>query len=750
MKKGLLTALALVALIALPALLDAQAAPATAQPSAISVILSYHEDNSGTFRVMSGNTTEVTGIQDGDPLKPGWTVVTGAGDVAELKLTATGTIIKISQNTNFTVDGLRTETGGQDIFSLGVGKIRTVAGRASDKDRYQIKTQSAVCGVRGSDIVVEFAEATTSRVYTLEGTGWIQDVKTGQTLDVPQGDFADALASSFQAAPIPQDVLSGLEKEMNFVKLNPADAISQEKAYQQEQEQAQQPQQPSQPSAPAQGSFMDGVFAALHNVLAFEIGTITIDGQAYGMAVLEPTFTTGKLKMALYLPIIYHSNMLDPGNWYHPGGNDEWSFGTDQGGDPARVVADFSRDLLLKFKYVEYGRQRDPFFLKLGNLEDITIGHGLVMRNFANDADFPSIRRLGVNVGADFGGGGFEAMVSDAVPNIINGTVYPPDIMGARLYVRPVPGFRGALGISTIVDLNPAADYFSPDGSILPPAAGSPFFVFPGADLDLPFVESDAFGLVFFTDTAFFLPFLRSSPTDPAVTSIPAGFQQSALWSPPSAIRLKNWGASAGFFGNLIIPDFTWRLEYRIYTGVFMPELYDSSYVRTRNQYVLSTLVYLTDPTNHAFNVYNMGIYGEAGFTLSRIFAVKAGYFWPWVADPSTGTWAASQSNPDRFVASFELMKGAIPFVNLSGALSYERTNLFYGGSLPTSLNDAFFSAYTDFAARITYSISPIMDISLLYTITPVFNPDGSLHYSGTNVLPDMATSVSIMTSVQL
>ena len=747
MKKGLLTALVFGALVAQPALVVAQANPATAQPSAISVILSYHEDNSGTFRVMSSNTTEVAGIQDGDPLKPGWTVVTGAGDVAELRLTATGTIIKISENTNFTVEGLRTETGGQDIFSLGIGKIRTVAGRASDKDRYQIKTQSAVCGVRGSDIVVEFAEATTSSLYTLEGTGWIQDVKTGQTLDVPQGDFADALAPSFQAAPIPQDVLTDLHKEMNFVKLNPADAISQEKAYQQEQ--AQQPQQPAQPSAPAQGSFMDGVFAALHNVLAFEVGTITIDGQPYGMAVLEPTFTTGKLKMALYLPIIYQSNMLDPADWYHPGGNDEWSFGTDQGGDAGRVVADFTRDLLLKFKYVEYGRQRDPFFFKLGNLEDITIGHGLVMRNFANDADFPSVRRVGVNIGADFADGGFEAMVSDAVPNIINGTVYPPDVMGARFYVRPVPGFRGALGISTIVDLNPAADYFSPDGASAPPAAGSPIFVFPGADLDIPFVESDSFGLVFFTDTAFFLPILRSSPADLAFTSLQSGFQSPAIWSPSSAIKLKNWGASAGFFGNLIIPDFTWRLEYRIYTGAFTPELYDSSYVRTRNLYVLNTLSYLTDPTNPAFNVYNMGIYGEAGFTLGKIFSLKAGYFWPWVADPSTGVWATSESNPDRFVASFELMKGAIPFVNLSGALSYERTNLFYG-STPASLNDAFFSPYSDFTARITYSVSPIMDISLLYTITPVFNPDGSLHYSGTSFLPDMATSVSITTSVQL
>ena len=474
MRKRFSTALALAALLASPAILLAQAAAATAKPPAISVTLSYHEDNSGTFRVMSGKTTEVTGIQDGDELKPGWTIVTGEGDLAELKVNHTGTIIKISQNTNFTVEALRTETSGQDIFSLGVGKVRTVAGRASTKDKYQIKTGSAVCGVRGSDIVVEFVEASTSKLYTLEGTGWIQDIKTGQALDVPQGDFADALAASFKPEPIPQDVLSGLQQEMNFVKLDPADALSQEKAYDQEQaSQAQQAaQNPATPPAPAQNGFMDNLFAALHDILGFEIGSVTINGQTYGKAVLEPTFTVGNLKMALYLPIIYQDNMLDPGDWYHPQGNDEWSFGTDQGGDPGRVVADISRDLLLKFKYVEYGRQRDPFFFKLGNLEDITIGHGLIMRDFSNDGDFPVVRRVGVNIGADFGGGGFEAMVNDAVPTIVNGSVYPPDILGGRLYVRPIPGFRGAIGFSAIVDLNPARDFYDPSTGAVGPGSG--------------------------------------------------------------------------------------------------------------------------------------------------------------------------------------------------------------------------------------------------------------------------------------
>ncbi|MGA2764279.1 MAG: hypothetical protein ABSG17_13030, partial [Spirochaetia bacterium] len=82
-------ALALGVLLVAPGLLFAQASPTTAKPPAISVTLSYHEDNSGTFKVMADKTTEVPGIQDGDELKAGWTVVTGAGDLAELKLNHT-------------------------------------------------------------------------------------------------------------------------------------------------------------------------------------------------------------------------------------------------------------------------------------------------------------------------------------------------------------------------------------------------------------------------------------------------------------------------------------------------------------------------------------------------------------------------------------------------------------------------------------------------------------------------------------
>ena len=181
------SAIALTALLALPGVLFAQSAPATAKPAAVSVTIVYHENNSGTFDVRDEKGASLGDPTDGDELKVGWTIVTGKGDVAELKMNHTSTIIKVSGNTNFKLEKLRGGTGGQDVFSLAIGKVRTVAGKASTKDQYQIKTQSAVCGVRGSDIVVETTDGTSAKVSTLEGTGWIQPIPAGQSYNVDDG-----------------------------------------------------------------------------------------------------------------------------------------------------------------------------------------------------------------------------------------------------------------------------------------------------------------------------------------------------------------------------------------------------------------------------------------------------------------------------------------------------------------------------------------------------------------------------------
>ncbi|HEY9595542.1 MAG TPA: FecR family protein [Spirochaetia bacterium] len=730
MKIKVTLAIALLALLVIPGAVFAQSTPAKAAPPAISVTLEYFENNSGVFDIKDDKGVSVTDPQIGDQLKIGWTVITGKGDVAELKMTHTSTIIKLAQNTNFKLDKLRTDSGGQDVFSLAVGKVRTVAGKASTKDQYQIRTQSAVCGVRGSDVVIEYEEGVVESISTLEGTGWIQNA-AGQAIDVAQGFFADALAATFQAVQIPQDVLQGLMDEMKFTKLDVNQVLEINKAWQASLQQPAEPaeggQTPSTPPAPATSSFMDSIMEKLKDILGVEIGSVTIGGVTWSKVVVSPTFQLGNLKAALYLPVIYQGDMFNPADYYKPAGNNEWSFGTDQGSDPWKIAGDIATDLFLKIKYVEWGRQRDPFFFKVGNLNDITIGHGLIMRNFANDADFPSVRRVGVNVGMDFGGAGIEAMVNDAAD---------PDLVGGRFFVRPVPNFKAALGVSAVVDLDPAKD--APGGSS---TYGSPIFINPGVDLDIPFFESDFFSIVAFADAAGMIPYFQS-----AYGSIAPGFQWNAMFPGGTAnpTDIRNWGVAAGLFGNLIIRDFTWRLEYRDYTGAFLPQFYGPAYERQRLTYVNRVIDFLANPGNYTGQT--MGIFGEGGIALSKLFSFKMSYFWPWSQDPTTG---AFNFEDDQFVATFVLEKGVIPVVNIWGTVSYERTNF-----IPTFIqtgSGSLFDANTVVSASVNYSVTSNLDVSLLYTTTAHRNSDGSIYYpNGPLGLPQMDISFAIQTQVHL
>jgi hypothetical protein len=725
-------AIALAALLVLPSVLFAQAAPAKAKPPAISVTLEYFENNSGIFDIKDATGASITSPQFGDELKVGWTVITGKGDLAELKMTHTGTIIKVSQNTNFTLSQLRGETGGQDAFALTVGKVRTVAGKASGKDLYQIKTQSAVCGVRGSDIVVESLPGTFDRLTTLEGIGWIQNL-AGQALEVAQGFAVDAL-NGFQAVKVPQETLDGLVDDMKFTKLDVNETMAINKAWQETQ--GNPPPAPTQPTTPApttppppkKNTGLDNLMTALHDILGMEIGSVNIGGTTYQMVTLEPTFKIGSFKAALYLPVVYTGDMFNPADWYRPRGNNEWSFGTDQT-DTLPIVEDVLTDLLLKIKYVEWGQQRDPFFFKVGNLEDITIGHGLIMRNFANDADFPSIRRVGVNLGLDFGGFGFEAMVDDAAN---------PDIFGGRIYFRPIPGFKAALGLSTLVDWRPAQDF--PGGAA---EAGDPIFINPGVDLDLPFFESDPFSIVAFADGAFMIPYFRSTPS--VVSDVPDGFAWNAVYDPTASLPIKNWGVAAGLFGNLIIRDFTWRVEFRDYTGAFIPQIYGTGYQRQRSQFVAQVLGYLSDPSLTQ-DSQTLGIFGEGGLTLSKLFSLTLSYFWPWTQDPTTHKFTFEN---DNFLVKFTLQKGVIPVVNIWGTIAYQRTNFISTFISPRGAS--FFDANTLVSATINYPVTSFLDVSLLYTTTAQRDGEGNVIYAKEgDVLPALATTLAIMTTVHL
>lgn len=642
-------------------------------------------------------------VQEGDAIPVGATVRTGAGTSVELRLKPNGTLIKLAKMTTFKVEGLATPQKDHNGFTLVSGKLRAIAATGS---QYSIYTSTTVAGVRGTDFSMSFQEG--AKALLLVKRGKVEFGARGEgdaianAIMVSAGQFADFF-KGLKAAPFTPEMLGEEYGELDIPDER-APAQAEEPAA--EEPAGQDEALALEPDADGtKGTDEDGASAAdkaespfvawLGDALGMEIGSITINEQTWAKAVIQPTFTIGKLKAGLYLPIIYSDNLFDPSTWYRPRGNDEWSFGFDQGDWP-EAIADAATDLALKIKFVEYGQPlEDPFFFKVGNLASFTIGHGLLMRNYANDADFPAVRHIGLNIGMDMESWGFEALTNDLVDN---------QILGGRIYVRPLPSSRLAFGLSAAADLYPASDYDDATADLY----GDPIFIGGGVDMDLPIIEADAFGLRFFADGAAMVPYVREG----GMGAGDSGFRFDMVYSNGA---LKNWGAATGFIGNVLFID--WRLEYRYFTGAFSSPFFDSSYERRRSTLVKEWAAYLNGTVDIEQSPSVMGVYGEGGFSFMREkLSLSLGYFWPWSADASSLEEQLSTSD-DYFKAELVVKKGLIPVLDLAGSITYERRSF-----IQSIVNgDAMlFDENTVFSGELSFPVpgAPNLDLALIVSTT--------------------------------
>jgi len=459
---------------------------------------------------------------------------------------------------------------------------------------------------------------------------------------------------------------------------------------------------------------------------------------------MQPTFQIGKLKTALYLPIIYEKDMFNPEMWYHPKGNDEWSFGTDQAeGDYVAIGKDILSDLFLKIKYLQWGNQRDDFFFKVGNMNNFTISHGLIMNNYANDADFPSIRRIGLNFGMDMEKWGFELMSNDLTDI---------QIIGGRVYFRPVG--KLAIGGSVVTDINPGnnlpATYNASNDIMTDEMIGDPVFINSGLDLDLPVIESELMSIILFADIATMLPYFKADATGSGLADVTAGLHTEALISD---IGLKNYGANAGVFGNIL--GIRYNVHARYFTGTFRPSFYGTNYDRTSGEYAIQNAQYiqdLADGNTADYEGLSMGIFGQAGYTLPKIFSLDIGYMWPFGFD---GDGNLVELTDDEVILTGTLEKGVIPGIDISGSISYSRTKfapmVMQKITSTVAADDkpmGWIDEYTVMKGEVIYGVSENLDLAALLTGAVARDDDGSVIYDPDTGAQQAAITFSIETRV--
>jgi len=667
-------------------------------------------------------------LLEGDSIRTNNTTV-------ELQLEPNGSILKLSESTALRVEGFQRDVNSSNDFALLGGKLRAVAARTvKNSNNYSVFTQSAVAAVRGTDFIIG------SEGKLVVGEGAVDFIKsaTGETLSVTSGMVADILGDTFSALALTAEQLAEEFQSFEFTALSPAvvpghstneEVAEEEEEVVEEEEEEETVQADATPlpvvpeeteektvvESSSEPSALEKFLAPIGEFLGMEIGSITLDGKTWSKMVFQPEFAIGELQTALYLPFIYETNVFDSNDWYKPAGNDEWSFGTDTKyrGDILAIASDIMGDLFLKIKYVKWGQQRDPFYLKFGNLNDMTLGHGILMSNFANDADFPAVRKAGLNVGFST-----EKLVLEFVAD----DLARPQVFGTRVGFKPGGGIF-TLGVSAVTDINPDVAVEMDSNGDNP--YGEYIFINPAFDFDVSIIENDILSIVLFGDVASMLPLKDGTPQTAYIYNGNGGSFLN---------NIQNYGAASGLFGNVLFIDY--RLEYRFSKGQFRPGFYNSTYDRLKGLTVAEIDNYLNLATLPVGEI-NQGIYGNVSANIMDMAFLSGGYLWPWEAD---GSFDPSQ---DYFHLKLSIEPGVIPVIGIYGSVSYDRTGLVQ------SIMDGGFQLIdgsTVFKGEVVYPFAPTMDIALLVASAVSRDADGNVIYVSGK--PEVYNSFTVETRV--
>lgn len=199
----------------------------------------------------------------------------------------------------------------------------------------------------------------------------------------------------------------------------------------------------------------------LYGALGFDV----IDGDTWVTVALRPELSFGRLGVGLHLPLRFStaSGELRSEDW------------------------DTASDYFSFFRYVRWAHKGDPLYVRVGIQDNATIGHGSIMRHYANTLDDDD-RKTGFVLDMNRGAWGFESIYSNFAR---------AEILGGRAYYRPF--FQGTrwpllktlgIGATLVTDMDPNP-YGPGDAAVVM-----------GFDIDMPIIRRSTFDLTLYYDHA--------------------------------------------------------------------------------------------------------------------------------------------------------------------------------------------------------------------------------------------------------
>ena len=372
------------------------------------------------------------------------------------------------------------------------------------------------------------------------------------------------------------------------------------------------------------------------------IGVTVINGKAYYLFHLMPELAFGKIGVGLDVNI----RVGEDGKIRHEDFNEAY-------------------DYLRLIRYVRYGMKHDPLYVRLGAMDYSRLGHGYLVYLYRNSASY-DLRKVGIELDADFEKFGFESMYSD-----IGGA----GLFGLRGYVRPLQ-YTHAASIPVIGGLETgvtfAADFHAdanktwgdPLGTIRNANDGGSLAAI-GVDLGFPLLSMSS---------------LRST--------LYADYAKIADYGSGAAI-----GIDVNFTG-LGPMMLSAKYERRFVGDQFLPSYFDALYEMERYQ-VIDTTRFVSKAQLLQNAPSFEGYYGELLLSVFGTINLVGGYQSP-----------VGQRNAGRIHLEVET-GNALPGILLAGG--YDKKNV--GSVFKVDNNSLFF-------AQVGYRPVPYMSVSMLYQWT--------------------------------
>ena len=401
----------------------------------------------GDVRLKNLNKATFSPAKPGAPIISGDVINVGKESFCMVIFLDDKSVLKIREDTQFQfIDTENTRTLGIEF-----GKILSDVKKDKKKD-FRVETSVSVASVKGTQFWSAINRMGFDKFYGLEGMVDVFNTVSGQSVALGPGEMTlstatgQVLTSPADPEEVPEDPEAEIEQEpepeeepqepeteqepeevpeeeieepqedLFQEEEEPEDIFEEEETPEEDPEAEESLEEEKEPPTPPEKPFNMGL----------GVGSATIDGEIYNQIALRPEFKLGNLGIGLDL-VLYVDN---EGNVR----KDEW---------------DEASDFVDKFLYIRWGEKSDPFWFKVGSLEGVTLGYGGLLSGYSNMMEFPSIRRVGLNTGGNFGNFGTELFFSNVKDFTRGGT-----LMGLRGTFTVSENLPLKLGVSYVTDMN--------------------------------------------------------------------------------------------------------------------------------------------------------------------------------------------------------------------------------------------------------------------------------------------------------